>query len=55
MLIDDQTLHASLPSFAPLVPVALLPYLAFVLLTATFTLAFYFSTSVPAPPPASPS
>ncbi|KAI0809166.1 hypothetical protein BC629DRAFT_1590238 [Irpex lacteus] len=37
-------LHKNIPSFAPYVPVALLPYLAFVLLGATFALAFYFST-----------
>ncbi|KAI0063050.1 hypothetical protein BV25DRAFT_1915384 [Artomyces pyxidatus] len=37
-------LHKSLPPFSPLVPVALLPYIAFLLLTATFGLAFYFST-----------
>ncbi|CDO71728.1 hypothetical protein BN946_scf184920.g12 [Trametes cinnabarina] len=39
-----QALHASAPAFAPLVPLALLPYLAFLLLAATFALAFYFST-----------
>ncbi|KAH9920343.1 uncharacterized protein B0H18DRAFT_881225, partial [Fomitopsis serialis] len=32
------------PSVCPSVPVGLLPYLAFVLLTATFVLAFYYST-----------
>ncbi|RDB15615.1 hypothetical protein Hypma_004036 [Hypsizygus marmoreus] len=37
-------LHASLPPFAPIVPVELLPYLAIVLLASTFVLAFYFST-----------
>ncbi|KAF9014884.1 hypothetical protein BDQ17DRAFT_134 [Cyathus striatus] len=41
-----QALHASLPPFAPLLPVAFLPFLAFFLLAATFTLAFYFSTYV---------
>ena len=39
-----QVLHAALPPFAPSVPVALLPYLAFLLLSLTFVLAFYFST-----------
>jgi hypothetical protein len=43
-----QALHGSLPPFSPSVPTGLLPYLAFVLLAATFGLAFYFSTSVPA-------
>ncbi|KAH9939044.1 uncharacterized protein BXZ73DRAFT_99719 [Epithele typhae] len=47
-----QALHKAVPAFAPAVPVALLPYLAFVLLSATFSLAFYFSTlpkaSIPA-------
>ncbi|KAA1468299.1 hypothetical protein DENSPDRAFT_833543 [Dentipellis sp. KUC8613] len=37
-------LHRTLPTFSPYVPIGLLPYLAFVLLTATFGLAFYFST-----------
>lgn len=37
-------LHRTLPSFSPSVPVGLLPYLAFLLLAATFVLAFYFST-----------
>ncbi|KAH9836662.1 uncharacterized protein C8Q71DRAFT_759162 [Rhodofomes roseus] len=36
--------HAALPAFSPSVPAGLLPYLAFLLLTATFALAFYFST-----------
>ena len=35
-----------MPPFQPIIPVSLLPYLAFVLLTLTFGLAFYFSTSV---------
>ncbi|KZT68832.1 hypothetical protein DAEQUDRAFT_766029 [Daedalea quercina L-15889] len=35
--------HQTLPAFSPSVPVGLLPYLAFTLLTATFALAFYFS------------
>ncbi|KAJ7075014.1 hypothetical protein B0H15DRAFT_868300 [Mycena belliarum] len=39
-----KSLYATAPPFAPLVPVALLPYLAFVLLALTFTLAFYVST-----------
>ncbi|KAF8725227.1 hypothetical protein AX14_008248 [Amanita brunnescens Koide BX004] len=37
-------LHAALPPFAPAVPLALLPYLAFLSLSLTFALAFYFST-----------
>ncbi|KAF8876490.1 hypothetical protein BD779DRAFT_1677775 [Infundibulicybe gibba] len=36
--------YAALPAFAPIVPVALLPSTALVLLTSTFALAFYFST-----------
>ncbi|KAI0727598.1 hypothetical protein C8Q72DRAFT_886286 [Fomitopsis betulina] len=36
--------HQTLPSFAPYVPVGLLPYIAFILLATTFVLAFYFST-----------
>ncbi|KAJ7431516.1 hypothetical protein B0H11DRAFT_2130089 [Mycena galericulata] len=39
-----QSLFASAPPFQPLVPVALLPYIAFTLLFITFTLAFYVST-----------
>ncbi|TFK89275.1 hypothetical protein K466DRAFT_574911 [Polyporus arcularius HHB13444] len=39
-----QTLHKATPAFAPIIPVALLPYLAFLLLAATFVLAFYAST-----------
>ncbi|CEL58363.1 hypothetical protein RSOLAG1IB_03109 [Rhizoctonia solani AG-1 IB] len=39
-----KALHESLPAFAPLIPTAVLPYLAFVLLTSTFALGFYFST-----------
>ncbi|OJT12894.1 hypothetical protein TRAPUB_10591 [Trametes pubescens] len=39
-----QALHKATPPFAPFIPVALLPYIAFVLLGATFALAFYFST-----------
>ncbi|KAG7450836.1 uncharacterized protein BT62DRAFT_538442 [Guyanagaster necrorhizus] len=37
-------LHNILPPFQPIIPVSLLPYIALVLLSATFTLAFYFST-----------
>ncbi|KAK0506470.1 hypothetical protein EDD18DRAFT_1342779 [Armillaria luteobubalina] len=37
-------LYSTLPAFEPLIPVSLLPYIALVLLSATFTLAFYFST-----------
>ncbi|KAI0358867.1 hypothetical protein OH77DRAFT_1493860 [Trametes cingulata] len=39
-----QALHRSAPSFSPYIPVGLLPYIAFLLLGATFALAFYFST-----------
>ncbi|KAI0324356.1 hypothetical protein GY45DRAFT_1331644 [Cubamyces sp. BRFM 1775] len=39
-----QALHLSTPPFSPTIPTALLPYLAFILLGATFALAFYFST-----------
>lgn len=42
----QQTLHKSLPAFSPYLPASLLPVLAFSLLAATFTLAFYFSTYV---------
>ncbi|KAJ7628061.1 hypothetical protein B0H17DRAFT_1218404 [Mycena rosella] len=38
------SLYITAPAFQPLVPVALLPYLAFFLLSLTFTLAFYVST-----------
>jgi len=41
-----QELHGTLPLFRPIIPTSLLPYIAFVLLTLTFGLAFYFSTSV---------
>ena len=41
-----QELYKTLPPFQPIIPVSLLPYLAFTLLTLTFGLAFYFSTSV---------
>ncbi|TRM57196.1 hypothetical protein BD626DRAFT_569548 [Schizophyllum amplum] len=37
-------LHRSLPAFQPSIPVALLPYLAFTLLSTTFALTFWFST-----------
>ncbi|KIK02353.1 hypothetical protein K443DRAFT_677737 [Laccaria amethystina LaAM-08-1] len=39
-----KVLHHSLPPFAPLVPIPLLPFLALILLAATFALTFYFST-----------
>lgn len=39
-----QALHQSLPPFSPYISATLLPYLAGVLLTTTFALAFYFST-----------
>nr|GAT50815.1 predicted protein [Mycena chlorophos] len=39
-----QSLYTSTPAFAPLIPVGLLPYLAFLLLLSTFTLGFYVST-----------
>ncbi|KAF8150389.1 hypothetical protein K438DRAFT_1624404, partial [Mycena galopus ATCC 62051] len=38
------SLYKTSPAFSPLVPVGLLPYIAFVLLFLTFTLAFYVST-----------
>jgi len=38
------TPYTSAPAFQPLVPVALLPFIAFALLFITFTLAFYVST-----------
>ena len=41
-----QQLHKIVPAFTPYVPVGVLSYLAFVLLTATFGLAFYFTTYV---------
>ncbi|KAG6852558.1 hypothetical protein C0991_010930 [Blastosporella zonata] len=41
---STQALHAALPSFAPIIPTALLPYIAAILLTSTFVLAFYFTT-----------
>ncbi|KAF8498984.1 hypothetical protein F5888DRAFT_1802405 [Russula emetica] len=37
-------LHKIVPAFTPYVPVGVLSYLAFILLTATFGLAFYFTT-----------
>ncbi|KAF8060882.1 hypothetical protein FPV67DRAFT_1673715 [Lyophyllum atratum] len=43
-LTSTQALHAALPPFSPIVPVALLPYLAALLLSSTFVLAFYFTT-----------
>ncbi|KAJ2914868.1 hypothetical protein H1R20_g5912, partial [Candolleomyces eurysporus] len=39
-----RALHSSLPAFQPLIPVQILPFLALVLLAATFGLAFYSST-----------
>ncbi|KAJ7820607.1 hypothetical protein B0H13DRAFT_2129986, partial [Mycena leptocephala] len=39
-----QSLYNTSPAFQPLIPVGLLPYIAFVLLFLTFTLAFYVST-----------
>ncbi|KDQ17478.1 hypothetical protein BOTBODRAFT_29654 [Botryobasidium botryosum FD-172 SS1] len=41
---DIQALHASLPPFEPIVPVWLLPILAFTLLASAFLLTFYFTT-----------
>jgi hypothetical protein len=41
-----QHLHKVAPAFSPYVPVGFLSYLAYVLLTATFGLAFYFTTYV---------
>ncbi|KAI0761156.1 hypothetical protein BD413DRAFT_607237 [Trametes elegans] len=43
-LLVPRALHKTVPSFSPLLPVGLLPYIAFILLGATFALAFYFST-----------
>jgi len=37
-------IHKTLPPFQPIVPVSFLPYIAYILLTLTFGLAFYFST-----------
>ncbi|TDL22282.1 hypothetical protein BD410DRAFT_748481 [Rickenella mellea] len=39
-----QALHKTLPAFSPYIPANFLPYLAFILLTVTFILTFYFST-----------
>ncbi len=44
-----QTLHAFLPPFSPAVPLALLPYLAFLSLALTFALAFYKSNAITEP------
>jgi hypothetical protein len=41
-----QHVHKIVPAFTPYVPVGVLAYLAFILLTATFGLAFYFTTYV---------
>jgi len=38
-----QKLHQSLPAFSPYIAQEFLPYLAFLLLVSTFSLAFYFS------------
>jgi len=38
-----KTLHKTLPPFQPIVPASVLPYIAYILLTLTFGLAFYFS------------
>ncbi|KAE9397842.1 hypothetical protein BT96DRAFT_822712, partial [Gymnopus androsaceus JB14] len=37
-------LHSSLPPFQPFISLAILPYLAFILLATTFAMAFYSST-----------
>ncbi|KAG7090664.1 hypothetical protein E1B28_009763 [Marasmius oreades] len=39
-----KALHESLPPFKPIINVALLPYLAFILLSSIFALGFYFTT-----------
>ncbi|EAU93240.1 hypothetical protein CC1G_11222 [Coprinopsis cinerea okayama7 len=39
-----KALHNAHPPFSPLIPVSLLPWLALILLAATFSLTFYFST-----------
>lgn len=44
--LDDQALHSRAAPFTPYIPTAVLPYIAFVLLTVTFALAFYSSTYV---------
>ncbi|KZW00735.1 hypothetical protein EXIGLDRAFT_720966 [Exidia glandulosa HHB12029] len=36
--------HASATPFSPIVPTSLLPIIAFLLLTSTFGLGFYFTT-----------
>lgn len=40
----QQELHANSPAFKPLIPTALLPYIAFVSLFSLFLSAFYFTT-----------
>ncbi|KDR68673.1 hypothetical protein GALMADRAFT_256450 [Galerina marginata CBS 339.88] len=40
----SKALHHSLPAFSPIVPTALLPFVAALFLLPTFALAFYFST-----------
>ncbi|KAJ1024662.1 hypothetical protein NDA13_004589 [Ustilago tritici] len=37
-------LHAGSQAFKPLIPTALLPYIAFILLSSLFLSAFYFTT-----------
>ncbi|TFK71742.1 hypothetical protein BDN72DRAFT_764449, partial [Pluteus cervinus] len=37
-------LHRALPPFSAYIPLAVLPYIAFVLLASTFVLGFYFTT-----------
>ncbi|KAH7103179.1 hypothetical protein BKA62DRAFT_616584 [Auriculariales sp. MPI-PUGE-AT-0066] len=38
-----QAIHESATPFSPIIPTAALPYIALVLLTATFGLGFYFT------------
>jgi hypothetical protein len=51
LILLAQHLHKVVPAFSPYVPVGFLSYLAFLLLTATFGLAFYFTTYVKFPLP----
>lgn len=44
VLERQQSMHAHMPPFKPLIPTALLPYIAFVLLSSLFLSAFYFTT-----------
>ncbi|KAJ7293994.1 hypothetical protein C8J57DRAFT_1491341 [Mycena rebaudengoi] len=39
-----KSLYTASPAFSPLLPVSALPFIAFILLFTTFTLAFYAST-----------